>query len=97
MDNNVYLIKKDSILGYGEKGDNLTWYLDIYTNIAKQRFIMDFHVGHLKVEFIPHSKQSITYDEKVKEEYRKCRKLLDSILLPEIPEVVQPSGNMLRN
>jgi len=97
MDNNVHLIKKDSILGYAEKGNDLAWYLQIYTNIAKEEFIMKFQVGYVIRGVLYPYTESIIYEENVKEEYRNCRKLLDSILLPEDPEVVEVSSNMLRN
>jgi hypothetical protein len=97
IDDEFFLIKKDCVLGYGEKQDGLIWQLTIYTNIAKKKFIMNFKVGTLDIDILyPHTK-TIICDETVKEEYRKCINLLDSILLAEVPELIQPSVNILRN
>ncbi len=87
-----FLIKKHCILGYGEKGDNLYWYLTIYTNIpGAQKINMVFTAVLVKTGPYPAYTTSHEPNEIGKEEYRKCRKLLDSILSPE----VEASGDLL--
>lgn len=87
-----FLIKKDCILGYGEKGDSLYWYLTIYTTITGGKIIMAFQTKAHK---------EIVNQEPVKEEYRKCRKLLDSILSPEVQKtedlLTLTADNIVRN
>lgn len=95
----THYIKKECVLGYKETGDNLDWSLTIYTNIPGADICINFRIEILRKSDIYPYTQSYGPDESAREEYRKCRKLLVSILSPEVeqPTVQTTADNVLKN